>query len=93
MSPMWPAGQARTPDTDSPDSPTNTPGPALDGWAHPSWPGKTYQKQIVEKRYRLRVFGPSPGRPDERGEFVMIATAYGNRTMMDQARDPAPPGA
>jgi hypothetical protein len=29
---------------------------------------------VVQKRYRLRVFGPLPGRPDQFGEFVMIAT-------------------
>jgi hypothetical protein len=51
----------------------------LDGWTHPGWPGKTYKKPVAEKRYRLRVFGPLPGRPDQLGEFVMIATAYGNR--------------
>jgi hypothetical protein len=34
---------------------------------------------LVEKWYRLRVFGPLPGRPDQHGEFVMIVTAYGNR--------------
>jgi hypothetical protein len=26
-----------------------------------------------------RFFGPLPGRPDQLGQFVMIATAYGNR--------------
>jgi hypothetical protein len=51
----------------------------LDGWTHPGWPGRTYNKPVVEKRYRLRVFGPLPGRPDQLGEFVMIATCYGNR--------------
>jgi hypothetical protein len=51
----------------------------LDGWTHPGWPGKTYNKPVTEKRYRLRVFGPLPGRPDQHGEFVMIATSYGNR--------------
>jgi hypothetical protein len=35
----------------------------LDGWTHPRWPGKTYKKPVVEKWYRLRVFGPLPGRP------------------------------
>jgi len=47
----------------------------LDGWIHPGWPEKTYNKPVVEKRYRLHVFGPMPGRPDQLGEFVMIATA------------------
>lgn len=47
----------------------------LDGWTHPGWPGQTYKKPIVEKRYWLRVFGPLPGRPEQLGEFVMIATA------------------
>jgi hypothetical protein len=51
----------------------------LDGWTHPGWPGKTYQKPIVEKWYRLCVFGPLPGRPYQLGEFVMIVTSYGNR--------------
>ena len=47
----------------------------LDGWTHPGWPGRTYKKPIVEKRYWLRVFGPLPGRSEQLGEFVMIATA------------------
>jgi hypothetical protein len=51
----------------------------LDGWTHPGWPGKTYNKPVVEKRYRLRVFGTLPGRPGQHGEFVMIATSNGNR--------------
>ena len=51
----------------------------LHRWTHPGWPGKTYNKPVVEKRYRLRVFGPLPGRPGQHGEFVMIATSYGNR--------------
>jgi hypothetical protein len=37
------------------------------------------KKPVVEKWYRLRVFGPLPGQPDQLGEFVMIANAYGNR--------------
>jgi hypothetical protein len=32
----------------------------LDGWTHPGWPGKTYKKPVIQKRYRLRVFGPLP---------------------------------
>jgi hypothetical protein len=51
----------------------------LGGWTHPGWPGKAHSKPVVEKRYRLRVFGPLPGQPDQLGEFVMIATAYGSR--------------
>jgi hypothetical protein len=43
------------------------------------WPGETYQKPVVQKRYRLRVFGPLPEQPEQLGEFVMIATSYGNR--------------
>jgi hypothetical protein len=27
----------------------------LGGWTHPDWPGKTYQKPVAQKRYRLRV--------------------------------------
>jgi hypothetical protein len=51
----------------------------LDSWTHPGWPGKTYRKPIVEKWYRLRVFGPLPGQSHQLGEFVMIVTSYGNR--------------
>ena len=51
----------------------------LDGWTHLGWPGRTYQKPVAQQRYRLRVFGPLPGRPDQDGEFVMIAASYGNR--------------
>jgi hypothetical protein len=63
----------------------------LDGWTRPGWPGKTYNKPVVEKRFRLRVFGPLPGRPDQHGEFVMIATSYGNRDRWwIRPGDPAP---
>jgi hypothetical protein len=51
----------------------------LDGWTHPGWPSRTYKKPIIEKQYRLRVFGPLSGRPDQLGQFVMIVAAYGNR--------------
>jgi hypothetical protein len=27
----------------------------LGGWTHPGWPGKTYQKPVAQKRYRLRI--------------------------------------
>ena len=63
----------------------------LDGWTHRGWPGRTYKKPVVEKRYRLRVFGPVAGRPDQLGEFVMIATSYGNRDRW-WIRPEAPPG-
>jgi hypothetical protein len=33
----------------------------LDGWTHPGWPGRTYQKPAVQKRYRLQAFGPAAG--------------------------------
>jgi hypothetical protein len=53
----------------------------LDGWTHPGWPGRAYQKPVAQKWYRLRVFGPLPGRPDQRGKFVMIATSYATGTI------------
>ena len=39
----------------------------LDGWTHPGWPGKAHKKRVAEKRYRLRVFAPLPGWPDQLG--------------------------
>ena len=51
----------------------------LGSWTHRGWPEQTYRKPVVERRLRLRVFGPLPGRPEQNGEFVMIATAYGDR--------------
>ena len=49
------------------------------GWTHPGWPGRTYKKPVAGKRYRLRVCLAVAGRPDQFGEFVMIARSYGNR--------------
>lgn len=51
----------------------------LGAWTHRGWPEQTYRKPVVERRLRLRVFGPLPGQPQHNGEFVMIATAYGDR--------------
>jgi hypothetical protein len=51
----------------------------LQAWIHPGWPERTYGKPVVERKYRLRVCGPLPGRAAEQGEFIMIATAYGDR--------------
>jgi hypothetical protein len=66
----------------------------LDGWTHPGWPGRTYQKPVAQRRYRLRVFGPLPGRPDQLGEFVMIATSYGSRDhWWIRSETQSPPGA
>ena len=36
--------------------------------------------QGVDKRYRLRVIGPLPGDAWKAGEFIMIVTAYRQRT-------------
>jgi hypothetical protein len=51
----------------------------LDAWVHPGLPARTYGRQLIERRYRLRVVGPLPGRPRQHGEFIMIVTAYGHR--------------
>ena len=51
----------------------------LQAWTHPGWPEQTYRKPVPERKYRLRVHGPLPGQPGRNGEFVMIATAYGDR--------------
>jgi hypothetical protein len=51
----------------------------LDAWVHPAWPEGTYRKPVIERRYRLRVRGPLPGYPGQRGVFIMVATAYGDR--------------
>jgi hypothetical protein len=51
----------------------------LDGWPDPGWPGKTYQKPVIQKQYRLRVSARCRSGLTDSGEFVMIATSYGNR--------------
>ena len=50
------------------------------------------QEAVVEKRYRLRVFGPLPGRPDQLGEFVLIATSCGSNRDRWWNKPEAPPG-
>jgi hypothetical protein len=43
----------------------------LDHWEHPKHAKDTLGKAILIKWWLLRVSGPLPGRPAERGEFVM----------------------
>jgi hypothetical protein len=50
----------------------------LDRWAHPGRPEDTLGKAILIKWWLLRVCGPLPGRPAERGEFVMEVSFYGS---------------
>jgi hypothetical protein len=63
----------------------------LESWTHPGWPERTYGKPVVERRHRLRVFGPLPGDPGVVGEFVMVATAYGDRPHWWIRPDDRPP--
>lgn len=51
----------------------------LAAWTHPGWPEKTYGHPIIERRYKLRVWGPLPWTPARRGEFTLVATSYGDR--------------
>ena len=37
-------------------------------------------KAALIKSWLLKVFGPLPGRPAERGEFVMAVSDYGARS-------------
>jgi hypothetical protein len=50
----------------------------LDHWAHPGRAEETLGKQILIKWWLLRVSGPLPGRPADRGEFVMQVSFYGD---------------
>ena len=43
----------------------------LDRWAHPGRAEDTLGKATLIKWWLLKVSGPLPGRPAERGEFVM----------------------
>ena len=43
----------------------------LDHWEHPGRPEDALGKAILIKWWLLRVAGPLPGRPAERGEFTM----------------------
>lgn len=51
----------------------------LDGWTHPGRPGKMHKKPVVEKRYRLPVFGAQTAGP-----------ARGVRDDRDGLRQPGP---
>ena len=49
----------------------------LDSWQHPRPPEETLGQPTLTKWWLLKVSGPLPGRPAERGEFVMEVSAYG----------------
>jgi hypothetical protein len=46
----------------------------LDHWEHPD--GMKARGAVVREAWKMRVAGPLPGRPGERGEFVMTARVY-----------------
>jgi hypothetical protein len=48
-------------------------------WTHPGWPQRTYGKPGPQRKYRLRVAGPLPWHPERSGEFILVATSYGDR--------------
>jgi hypothetical protein len=49
----------------------------LDHWQHPGRAEDTLGKPDLIKWWLLKVSGPLPGRPAERGEFVMQVSFYG----------------
>jgi hypothetical protein len=49
----------------------------LDHWRHPD--GMKARGSACIEAWKLRVAGPLPGRPSQRGEFVMIAKTYADR--------------
>jgi hypothetical protein len=50
----------------------------LDRWEHPGSPEQMLGKPVLIKWWLLKVSGPLPGRPAERGEFVMEVRFYGS---------------
>jgi hypothetical protein len=50
----------------------------LDRWEHPRSPEQTLGKPVLIKWWQLKVSGPLPGRPAERGEFIMEISFYGD---------------
>jgi hypothetical protein len=50
----------------------------LDSWAHPGRPEDTLGKPDLIKWWLLKVSGPLPGHPAERGEFIMEVSFYGD---------------
>jgi hypothetical protein len=50
----------------------------LEEWAHSSYPD-TAGVPGEHRRYQLRVQGPLPWRPGQRGEFIMIIRLHGGR--------------
>jgi hypothetical protein len=51
----------------------------LDGWEHPGHLQETRGQATVTNWWRLKVSGPLPGHPGERGEFIMEVATYGHR--------------
>ena len=49
----------------------------LDRWAHPGRAEDTLGKAALIRWWLLKVSGPLPGRPAERGEFIMEVSGYG----------------
>ena len=50
----------------------------LDRWQHHRPPEETLGKPTLTQWWLLKVCGPLPGRPAERGEFVMNVSSYGH---------------
>jgi hypothetical protein len=51
----------------------------VEHWAHPASAPETLGQPELTERWVLRVWGPLPGKPSARGEFVMRAGRFGNR--------------
>jgi hypothetical protein len=52
---------------------------AVEHWKHPGSAAETFGRAGLTERWVLRVWGPFPGQPSQRGEFVMTAETYGDR--------------
>lgn len=64
----------------------------LECWTHPHLYSATFTEPAVRRRYRLRLHGPLPGRPGERGAFPMVLRLYTDRSgwwMSPAERHPA----
>lgn len=51
----------------------------LETWTHPHYLNVTFPEPAERRRYRLKVRGPLPWRPGERGEFAVVLRLYGDR--------------
>jgi hypothetical protein len=51
----------------------------LQAWTHPYCFSTAFRESAELRRYKFRVHGPLPGRPGEKGEFILVARLYRDR--------------